>query len=123
MLKMLLLEDDDLSQDVMRRIFKNDFEIDICESADEFYEKHSSAEYDIMIVDVSIKGSINGLEFISKIKNSDQYKNIPVICMTAHAQIKMKQAANEKGADLFLSKPVSNHILREAVASLISKRS
>ena len=36
MKKMLVVEDDILSQKIMRRIFKNDFEIDECESGKNF---------------------------------------------------------------------------------------
>ena len=42
MQKMLVVEDDDLSQKVLRKIFKAEFEIDVCESADEFYEKYNN---------------------------------------------------------------------------------
>ena len=48
MKKMLLVEDDDLSIDVMRRIFENDFEMDICESAEEYDEKYPETIYDII---------------------------------------------------------------------------
>lgn len=33
----------------MRRIFKNDFEMDMCESVEEYYEKYSDTNYDIII--------------------------------------------------------------------------
>jgi DNA-binding response OmpR family regulator len=121
MKKMLVIEDDILSQDVMRRIFKNDFEIDTCESSEEYYEKFSNNDYIIMVVDVSIKGSKHGLELIKEIKESTLNKNTPVICLTAHTQTAMRQTAIDSGACLFLTKPVSNTVLREIVAALLKK--
>ncbi len=119
MKKMLVVEDDILSQKVLRRIFKNDFEMDFCESVDEYYEKYSNTNYDIIIMDISLKGNKNGLELIKEIKAAPLYTGTPILCLTAHAQTKMRQTAMESGTDLFITKPVSNRALKEAVDSLI----
>jgi two-component system sensor histidine kinase BarA len=119
MKKMLVVEDDILSQNVMRRIFKSDFEIDFCESVEEYYEKYSNTNYDIIIMDISLKGIRNGLELIKEIKEAPSYTGTPILCLTAHAQTKMRKTAIESGFDLFIAKPVKNKILKEAVASLV----
>ena len=119
MKKMLVVEDDILSQKVMRRIFNSDFEIDFCESVDEYYERYSKTNYDIIIMDVALKGTKNGLELIKEIKAVPSYTGTPILCLTAHAQTKMRQTAIESGSDLFITKPVSNKILKGAVASLL----
>ncbi|MDP3445565.1 MAG: response regulator [Ignavibacteria bacterium] len=116
---MLVVEDDDLSQRIFKLIFKNNFEIDICESSDEYYEKYYKTNYSIIIMDVSISGSLNGLELMKKIKEDPEFVDTPIICLTAHAQPKMRLTAVEAGADIFLTKPVNNKILREAVESLL----
>ena len=119
MKKMLVIEDDLLSKKVMRRMFKSNFEIDIIESAEEYYEKYLNTKYDIIIMDISLKGTKNGLELIKEIKAKPTYTDAPILCLTAHAQTKMRQTAIESGADLFITKPVANNVLKEAVASLI----
>jgi DNA-binding response OmpR family regulator len=121
MKKMLVVEDDTLSQNVIRRIFKSDFEMDFCESVDEYYEKYSNTKYDIIIMDISLKGIKNGFELIKEIKAVPTYAGIPILCLTAHAQTKMKKTAMESGSDIFIVKPVPNRVLKEAVASLIDK--
>ena len=122
MKKMLIVEDDDLSISVMRRIFKNDFEIFICDSAEEYYEKHSKNIFDIIIMDISLKGTKNGLELINEIKAVPSYTGTPILCLTAHAQTKMRRTAIESGSDLFITKPVSNSVLKEAVKSLLKSK-
>jgi len=119
MKKMLIVEDDILSQNVMRRIFKSDFEIDFCESAEEYYEKYSGKKYDIIIMDIAIKGAKNGLDLIREIKAAPTFTGTPILCLTAHIQTKMRQTAIESGSDLFITKPVSNKVLKEAVAFLL----
>jgi DNA-binding response OmpR family regulator len=119
MKKMLIVEDDNLTIDLMRRIFRNDFEILFCDSYKEFYEKYSNNNFDIIIMDISLKGDKNGLDLIKEIKASLSYTGTPILCLTAHAQTKMRETAIESGADLFITKPVSNKVLREAVEFLL----
>jgi len=122
MKKMLIVEDDALSQDLMKKIFKSNFEIDICGSVEEYYEKFSKTKYDIIIVDISLKGTKNGLELIMEIKEVQSYTNTPILCLTAHAQTNMRQTAIESGADLFITKPVPNKVLKEAVEFLLKSK-
>jgi CheY-like chemotaxis protein len=118
MKKMLIVEDDILSQKLMKRNFINDFEMDFCESAEEYYEKYLNVNYDIIIMDISLKGSKNGLELIKEIKASPAFTRTPIICLTAYAQTNMRQTAEELGTDLFITKPVANESLKRAVASM-----
>ena len=122
MKKMLIVEDDDLSIKVMRRIFQSDFEMNFCESAEEYYENYSNNNFDIIIMDISLKGAKNGLELIKEIKASPSFTGTPIICLTAHAQTKMRQTAIESGSDFFITKPVSNKIFKETVASLLKSK-
>ena len=122
MKKMLVVEDDLLSQKVIGRIFKNDFGIDFCESVEEYYEKYSNNNFDIIIMDISLKGTKNGFDLIKEIKASPSYTGTPILCLSAHAQIKMRQTAIESGSDLFITKPVSNKVLKEAVEFLIKSK-
>jgi DNA-binding response OmpR family regulator len=119
MKKMLVVEDNVLSQGVMRRTFRNDFEIDVCESAEEYYENYSKVNYDIIIMDISLKGGKTGLELTKEIKASPSYTGAPVLCLTAHAQTKMRQTAIESGTDYFITKPVATKILKEVVKFLL----
>ena len=120
MKKMLVIEDDSLSQDLITRIFKNDFEIDTCESAEEFYEKYSNNNYNIIIMDISIKGNKHGLALIKEIKALPAFSHTPIICLTAHAQSNIRRNAIEAGTDLFFVKPIPNKVLKEAVTSLLA---
>ena len=119
---MLIVEDDDLSIKVMRRIFRADFEIFICDSAEEYYEKHSNNNFDIIIMDISLKGTRNGFDLIKEIKASPLFTGTPILCLTAHAQTKMRRTAIESGSDLFITKPVSNIVLKEAVEFLLKSK-
>ena len=91
--------------------FKSDFEIDFCELVEEYYEKYTQTNYDI-IMDISLKGNKNGLDLIKEIKKVPSYTGTPILCLTAHAQTKMRLAAIEAGSDYFITKRVSNKTLK-----------
>jgi len=120
--KMLIVDDDNLTIKLIRRIFRNDFEILFCDSVEEFYEKYSNNYFDIIITDISLKGDKNGLDLIKEIKASPTYTGTPILCLTAHAQTKVRETALESGADLFITKPVSIKVLREAVEFLLKSK-
>lgn len=122
MKKMLLLEDDNLSIKLMKRIFRDDFEIFSCISAEEYYEKYRGNDFDIIIMDISLKGSKNGLELIKEIKEDPSYNCAPVLCLTAHAQTKVRLTALESGSDLFITKPVNTKMLKEAVEFILKSK-
>lgn len=120
MKKMLIVENDLLSQNLLQRIFRSEFEINICNSAEDYYETFSTTKFDIILMDVSLNGSMNGLELIKDIKETNILKDTPILCLTAHAETRTRQAALEAGAEIFITKPVKNHVLREAVESLLN---
>ncbi len=122
MKRMLIVEDDFLSQKVLIRLFQKEFEIDICESADEFYDKFSKTEYDIIIMDISLKGNKSGIELITEIKARSATSSTPILCLTPHAFARDREAAINNGADLFLTKPVANDVLKDAVKHLAIKK-
>lgn len=100
MKKVLILKGDDISINVMRRILKSDFEIDFCKSGEEYYKKYSKTNYDIIIIDISLKETKSGMELINEIKKTPSCTGTPILCLTA---------------------PVSNKVLRETVAFIINK--
>ncbi|MEW5842093.1 MAG: response regulator [Bacteroidota bacterium] len=122
MKKMLVVEDDDLSQKMLKKIFSKDFDIDCCNSSEEFYDKYNNVRYEIIIMDISLKGSKHGLDLIKEIRFLPLYAKTPIICLTAHARAKTRMEAIESGSDLFIAKPVSNQDLKDAVSSLLNMK-
>lgn len=121
MKRMLVVEDDPLIQKVFFRIFSKNHKIDACDSADEFYLKYSGNVYDIIIMDISLNGSKNGIELVYDLKANPRFSRTPIICLTASAQAKDRRTAVDSGIDIFLSKPVSIDVLKNSVEFLINK--
>lgn len=68
----------------------------------------------LVITDLHMPGQ-NGLDLISNIKSSPEFKHIPVITLTGNLDIEVLKAAKIKGAQEVLVKPVSFQALLERI--------
>ncbi|MBU2599899.1 response regulator [bacterium] len=75
---------------------------------------------DLVITDLSMP-KIDGYELITKLKQGEKTKNIPVIVLTALGQDDEIQKAKKSGADEVASKPFSSKKIVEMVDSMLKK--
>jgi CheY-like chemotaxis protein len=68
----------------------------------------------LVITDLHMPGQ-NGLDLISNIKNSPEFKHIPIIALTGNVDIEVLKSAKLKGAQDVLVKPVSFQALLERI--------
>ncbi len=119
--RILITEDDLENQKFLKLILKRNFEVDVCDSEKIFYQKLSENHYDIIIMDVSLRGERSGVEIVREVKKHPTYKNIPVVCLSAHVFSQVQRQAIDAGADAYLTKPVHNHKLIDTLTKLVSK--
>ena len=117
----LIVEDDKLNQEALRISLKNKYKVETCDSEKPFFDKLSSGKIDLIIMDISLNGNKNGLELTKEIRNNLLYKNIPIICLTAHARKADEHNAFLVGVDVFITKPVNNNIVMKAIDELLKK--
>ncbi|MEW6508776.1 MAG: response regulator [Bacteroidota bacterium] len=119
--KLLITEDDTENQKFLELFLKRYFEVDVCDSSDTFYDFMKSKNYDIILMDISIRGDKNGLELTSELKNNPEYAEIPVICYTAHAFNRDRINALNAGCDAYLSKPSDISTLLNSLLDMLKK--
>jgi DNA-binding response OmpR family regulator len=120
--RLLITEDDFENQKFLQLFLKKYFTVDICDSSDSFYQLMNREKYDIILMDISIKGEKNGLELTKEVKNNPDFSHIPVICYTAHAFNKDRINALDAGCDIYLSKPSDVHTLLNALFDLLKAK-
>ena len=101
---------------------KNHFDIWDCYSSDTFYERLSQNKYDIIIMDIALSGEKDGLQLTKELREMEDYKNTPIIAMSAHVFEKDKVNAFNAGVDHFLAKPVSNSELRDTLLKFMTEK-
>jgi CheY-like chemotaxis protein len=117
--RLLIVEDDDLNGIVYKALLSKHFKVTICVNETEFYNALKKEHFDLFLMDISLVGSKDGLQLIREIRTMDEYKLIPVIVVTANAFRKDEDAAIAAGATKFISKPIENQKLIDALTSTL----
>ena len=73
----------------------------------------------LAILDIGMPG-LNGISLLKKIRSSSTILYLPIIILTASALDDHRNNAFDFGADRYFCKPISFHLLNEAVASLVN---
>lgn len=121
--KLLIVEDDLENQKFLQIFLKRKFTIDICDSADSFYEKINENVFDIILMDISLRGNKDGLEITREIRQrDDNWKDVAIVGLSAHAFQRDKDNAYKAGIDAFLTKPVQNEVLMNTLLETYQKK-
>lgn len=120
--RILITEDDFENQKFLELFLRRKFTVEICDSDNTFYEQINSKGFDIILMDISLKGNKNGLELTEEIRKRPEFKNIPIVCLTAHAFKKDKENALTAGVDVFLTKPVENEVLMNTLLEVLKNK-
>lgn len=118
----LVVEDDFENQKFLKIFLQRRFNVDVCDSADTCYEKLAKQEFDLLIMDISLRGKKDGLQLTKELRSNDSYKYLPIVCLSAHAFQRDKDNAYNAGVDVFITKPVQNHILLAAILKVLKDR-
>jgi CheY-like chemotaxis protein len=119
--RILITEDDAENQRFLKIFLRKNFNMDICDSDITFYEFLGKNKYNVILMDISLKGKKNGLELTREIKSNSEFKDIPVVCLTAHAFKTDIENAVKAGVDFILTKPIDNHILMKTLLDAANK--
>ncbi len=76
---------------------------------------------DVVLLDLMLP-NLNGLELCRFIRRDTQFKDIPIVMISAANSPQNVELAMQAGADIFLGKPISSKELRHVVGSLIAHR-
>jgi CheY-like chemotaxis protein len=119
--RLLVVEDDIENQKFLRIFLRKTFDLDFCDSAESFYEKFSCDNFDLILMDISLRGSKDGLQLTQEIRNNPKYCKIPIVGLSAHAYQRDKDNAYRAGVDIFITKPVRGEILMESLLTAFAK--
>ncbi|WP_371192691.1 sigma-54-dependent transcriptional regulator [Glaciecola sp. SC05] len=111
--KVLIVEDDHgLREALVDTLLLGGYQVTPVESAESAMVKLSDAEFDIVVSDIQMQG-MDGLSLLKNVKN--KYPQLPMILMTAYANINDAIHAMRNGATDYLSKPFAPQVLLNLV--------
>jgi len=114
--KILLVEDYKHSQIIVTRLLKkNNFtSVVVCENGAEAVDQVGKQKFDLILMDMQMP-VMNGFEATEKIRMMAEYKEIPIIALTAFAMKGDKEKCLESGATDYIPKPIDSQEFVEKV--------
>ncbi|MFA7287517.1 MAG: response regulator [Melioribacteraceae bacterium] len=116
-LKILVVEDMPEDRLIYERIIKC-ASLVFCDSEESMYIEIAKQDFNIIIMDVGLPGSKDGVQLISELKTHDAYSKIPVICITSHVFKSVKEKVISAGAMAYLTKPLNRQLLINTIENL-----
>ena len=119
--RVLLIEDDDQLATLLARVLRTEaYQVDILESGESMPGAAKLGTYDVVLTDVHLAGKITGHEILKKVRESNP--TMPVILMTAYADIEGAMSAVSQGAYDYLAKPIEPNELKRMLSEAIGRR-
>lgn len=113
--KILLVEDDEISKDVMKLFLRGFVEVDSSTNASTAAEKVKTNKYELILLDINLGRGPTGIDLIKEIRSLSEYKTTPVIAVTAFAMKGDKEEFLSAGFDFYLAKPFTREELRATI--------
>ena len=106
MVKILLVEDNEMNRDMLsRRLERRGFQVVIAVDGQQGVDLAQSESPDLILMDMSLP-VMDGWTATQEIKKTVETMHIPVIALTAHAMASDREKAIDAGCDDYDTKPI-----------------
>lgn len=119
--KVLIVEDNEELLGLMQRFLSHRYQILTASEGKQALEYIKKEDIDLVVSDVMMPG-IDGFELTRRIKNSEDYAQLPVILLTVKNQDDDWKTAYETGADAYITKPFQLDDLQLRIANILENR-
>jgi len=121
-LKILLVEDNEVSRDMLRRrLERRGYSVVIATDGEQGYSLAASESPDLILMDISLP-EMNGWEVTQLLKAKAATRRIPIIALTAHALVSDRAKASEAGCDDYDTKPIEFGRLCQKIECLLAEK-
>lgn len=119
-MRILVIEDEvKIATAIKRGLSMQGHAVDTVHEADSGYAYASDPDYDVIILDRMLPGSVDGIQLCRKLRDNDIHT--PVLMLTARGTIGDKVEGLNSGADDYLVKPFSFDELIARVRALLRR--
>jgi signal transduction histidine kinase/DNA-binding response OmpR family regulator len=118
---LLIVEDSDDVSHYLAAILQNEYQVTMAENGKAGLEKALKLIPDIILSDVMMP-EMDGISMLEKLKTDFRTSHIPVVMLTAKADIDSRLVGLERGADAYISKPFNENELHIQLRNLIEQR-
>src|SRR5687768_15257172 len=117
MAKILFVEDEPDIRDLVRLALEDEHRVVAAETGEEGLRRAAEDAPDVILMDVSLGGALDGLEATRRLRADPAYDRTPIIALTAHAMPGDRERVLDAGCDEHWTKPITDILaFREMVA-------
>ena len=118
--KIAVVEDNPDNRMLVEALLEDEYEISEYETGAEAVEGLPGNVPDLVLLDISLPG-MDGTEVLEWIRSQDEFVDLPVIALTAHAMSGDREKYLEMGFNDYLTKPIIDEdLLMGAIERLLT---
>lgn len=122
-LRTLHVEDNAEVRSIVRYFLrKKRFQVDAAENGQDALQLAQDEHYDVIIMDVNLGEGMDGIETTRRLRGLSNYKDVPIIAVTANLTTNIREHCLEAGMDAFLPKPFQKEDLLNTIRHVMEKR-
>lgn len=114
--RILLVEDNVDSRDVTEFYLKERAWVSGVETAEEALKLVAESNFDLVLMDINLGASTDGVSLMQKMKEQERYQQTPFIALTAYAMKSDSVRLLNEGFDGYISKPYTKSQLLEEIS-------
>lgn len=119
--RVLIVDDDaDLAEHMRLVLMAQDIRVEVLSRPQDIMEEIAAFRPELVLMDMHMP-EFSGPDLAGVIRQHENYANLPVVYLSAETDIKQQVRAMDRGADDFLSKPISDFQLVAAVRARIAR--
>jgi len=117
---LLYIEDDSLNWEIVNMFLKGRFLVDTVADSSEALKKITSNHYSAILLDISLRKGISGIELAHEIRKVKNYESVPIIAVTALAFREDEKRILNGACTHYISKPFTKKVLLETLKEALS---
>ena len=122
MAKILFVEDEPDIRDLVRLALEDGHEVFAAETAEEGLHRAAADPPDVILMDISLGGALDGLEATRRLRADPAFDSTPIIALTAHAMPGDRERVLAAGCDEHWTKPITDLLaFRDMIARVASE--
>ena len=121
MVRIMIIEDDEEMRSLLKDFFEEEgFETDSVSNGVDALRMLSKDHFDLVITDIRMPG-LTGLDILPRIRSLKP--ETPIIVMTAYGSDDVRRRSFERGATIYLEKPIHLSELRTVIREMVLRKS
>ncbi|MCA9973133.1 MAG: response regulator, partial [Anaerolineales bacterium] len=118
----LVVDDNEMNRDLLRRrLQRQQYRVEVAENGLAALEKMRSRPVDIVLLDIMMP-VMDGFEVLARLKGNAEWRDVPVIIISAADDMDSIVRGIELGAEDYLPKPYNTMLLKARIGASLEKK-